>query len=548
MTLYHFIKHESGVVSNRIVFMLIFSGLATGMLISVINRAVDSGPGGLMDSRILFLYLAIFLLYIYTQKYSLSQSIYPLNDALYRMRLRIIEKIILCEPAALETMPKLEIQDRLSREINLATQLAPWISYSAQAAVILLFCLLYLAWISMAGFLIITITLTSAALWHLFVEKQVHHEFREMGAKELEFSSLLDTLLSQGGEISREPLRGRDFLERAGRISREGGRIKTLLDRQTISSIMSVRIVLFLLLGIFIFIIPMYDPGHAEVIFKITVLTFFIMSPLTQLIYALPLLLRLDSALVSIYALEKQLDSAGAGHVAPGMNTNKFALEEPLELRLVNLKFTHDREEKTPPLFENLNLGLRAGDVILLHGEMGAGKTTLLKLLCGMYPAVGGAPHVGRRRVKSVDYPYYRRLFACLFADGEPPRRLYREPPPDFSTVHILLEKFGLEQVVDYEDGQFQYAPLSRQQQQRLRLVATLLEDRPVYIFDRMTGEDETFYRMFFQGVVEDLRNRGKIVVAVVPSGSEFFALATQLWEIREGEVIRTPPPSGSDQ
>ena len=42
------------------------------------------------------------------------------------------------------------------------------------------------------------------------------------------------------------------------------------------------------------------------------------------------------------------------------------------------------------PLFENLAVCIRAGEVVQVHGPNGSGKTTLLRILCGLQPPAGG--------------------------------------------------------------------------------------------------------------------------------------------------------------
>ncbi|BAP57068.1 ABC transporter ATP-binding protein [Thioploca ingrica] len=543
MSLYHFIKQESEIVSNRIVFMLIFSGLATGLLVSVINHAADTVLTQTVEGRILFLYLVVFLLYIYTQKYSLANTIYPLDNALYKLRLRLVAKAGSCDLREFETISNSELYHQLSHEINLAAQLLPWITYSAQATVILGFCLIYLAWLSVASFLIISLTLAVAVLWHLFVEKPVPHEFCSITAKELEFSQLLEILSRDAGELRLNHAKRKDFLASAQTISTQSEELKLTVDKQTISSIMSTRIVLFILLAIFLFIVPIYDPDEVELLFKITVVIFFIMGPITQLVYALPLLLRLDVALSSVYAFEARLDTAKPNYGGAEAENKGFASDFQ-ELRLASASFAYSSEKG---LFKEINLIVHQGEVIFVYGPGGSGKTTLLKLLCGLYAPDTGSMYVDKRKVTDLDYPYYRHLFVSAFRDTPPPSTIpTSQTPPDPAWVQALLERIGLKETVEYADGQFNYAPLSHTQQWRLMVVSMLLQKRPIYLFDDCSGgRDDEFTQLFYEEILEDLRNEGKTVV-VVTQNKLFFHLADRVWEIHNGEVQISTPANDS--
>jgi putative pyoverdin transport system ATP-binding/permease protein len=543
MSLYHFIKQESEIVSNRIVFMLIFSGLATSLLVSMINHAVDTVLTQTVEGRILFLYFVVFLLYIYTQKYSLANTIYPLDNALYKLRLRLVAKAGSCDLRKFETISNSELYHQFSHEINLAAQLLPWITYSAQATVILVFCLIYLAWLSVASFLIISLTLAVAVLWHLFVEKQVSHEFCSITAKELEFSELLEILSRDAGELRLNHAKRKDFLASAQTISTQSQELKLTVDKQTISSIMSTRIVLFILLAIFLFIVPIYDPDEVELIFKITVVMFFIMGPITQLVYTLPLLLRLDVALSSVYAFEARLDTAKPNYGGAEEENKGFA-SDFRELRLASASFAYSSEKG---LFKEINLIVHQGEVIFVYGPGGSGKTTLLKLLCGLYIPDTGSIYVDKHKVKDIDYPYYRHLFVSAFRDTSPPSTIHTSQTlPDTAWVQAWLEKIGLKETVEYADGQFNYAPLSHTQQWRLIVISMLLQKRPIYLFDDGgRGKDDEFTQLFYEEILEDLRNEGKTVI-VVTQNKRFFHLADRVWEIHNGEVQISTPANNS--
>ncbi len=71
-------------------------------------------------------------------------------------------------------------------------------------------------------------------------------------------------------------------------------------------------------------------------------------------------------------------------------------MAEPAILRLENLTKRYGRDR--PPVFENLNLELRAGEYLAVMGESGVGKSTLLNLLAGL-----DRPDAGRVRLMGQD-------------------------------------------------------------------------------------------------------------------------------------------------
>ncbi|WP_411021207.1 ATP-binding cassette domain-containing protein, partial [Salmonella sp. ZJJH19_0069] len=65
-------------------------------------------------------------------------------------------------------------------------------------------------------------------------------------------------------------------------------------------------------------------------------------------------------------------------------------------------------------------------------------------------------------------------------------------------------------------DGQFSTVDLSSGQRKRLALLSTILENRPVYIFDEWAADqDPIFRRKFYQQVLPRLKARGNTVIAI---------------------------------
>lgn len=67
-------------------------------------------------------------------------------------------------------------------------------------------------------------------------------------------------------------------------------------------------------------------------------------------------------------------------------HTRSVEPDGQLELRNVSFRYG----DRGPLVLENVNLGMKRGDVILLSGAHGAGKSTLLNLIAGIYSATEG--------------------------------------------------------------------------------------------------------------------------------------------------------------
>ncbi len=85
------------------------------------------------------------------------------------------------------------------------------------------------------------------------------------------------------------------------------------------------------------------------------------------------------------------------------------------DIRIRDLTFTYPSRQ-TPSLSE-INIEIKAGQVVALVGENGSGKTTLAKLLAGLYLPQEGCITWGDRDLTSMDINLLRGRVAVLFQD-----------------------------------------------------------------------------------------------------------------------------------
>lgn len=84
-----------------------------------------------------------------------------------------------------------------------------------------------------------------------------------------------------------------------------------------------------------------------------------------------------------------------------------------IEFRSVSFTYPHQSE----PVFENLNLEIKAGEHVALVGENGAGKSTLIKLLLRFYRPTSGVILVDGQDLQTVAIESWYQQLATLFQD-----------------------------------------------------------------------------------------------------------------------------------
>ena len=186
----------------------------------------------------------------------------------------------------------------------------------------------------------------------------------------------------------------------------------------------------------------------------------------------------------------------------------------------------------TGAALEDLDLHIRAGELVALVGENGAGKSTLVKLLLRFYDPAGGAIRVGGIDLRELDPDALRNRIGVLFQDYATYELSVRENVvmgrpggvvDDDRVVEALhdarsewlLKRMpkGLDSKVGrlFEGGH----DLSGGEWQRLALARIMYRDADVWILDEPTSSlDPEAEAAIFAELKDNLRGRVGIVIS----------------------------------
>src|SRR5262249_35022492 len=139
--------------------------------------------------------------------------------------------------------------------------------------------------------------------------------------------------------------------------------------------------------------------------------------------------------------------------------------------------------------------------------------------------------------LEDLGYRTYRNLFSAIFSDYHLFDRLYGiEVDP--ATVNELLVRMDLHKKTRFSNGRFVNQDLSTGQRKRLALIVSLLEDRPIYVFDEWAADQDPAFRMiFYRELLADLKRRGKTVIAATHD-DHYFQFADRRFNMDEGQLV----------
>jgi putative ATP-binding cassette transporter len=528
--------NESDAPKTKIMLMATISGLANGILLAIINTAAEQISNQSAEARFFLLYLTAFALFVYTQRYALSQATIAVEELIRQIRVRIADKIRRSELRFIEETGSASMYAPLTKDTNLISQTAITLVMSGQSVIVFVFSACYLAWLSPLSLLITVVFIGSTMMMYLSHHKTISEELYSASQKETQFFETFGHILEGFKELKINSRKNDDVFLHIEQISRETSELKITSGLRLVTTMMFGQVTFYILLVILVFIMPLFSPIHSEVIFKITATILFITGPVNQFVSTMPIFVKANIAIDSLYQLETQLDEM-AGHQTEPVGISPIQTFQ--EIRLADMTFHYrDKSGKTLFSLSSINLTLKQGEMLFIVGGNGSGKSTLLKLLTGLYYPATGFLYVDDDEIDSSNYQSYRELFAIIFTDFHLFDRLYGLGEVDESRLKSLLRLMELNKKTKYIDGKFTNLELSTGQKKRLAFIAAVLEDKPIYIFDELAADqDPQFRKQFYEVILPDLKKQGKTIIAVTHD-DKYFHVADRVLKMEYGQLV----------
>lgn len=288
----------------------------------------------------------------------------------------------------------------------------------------------------------------------------------------------------------------------------------------------------YLLIGVVLYVGPQVIELNTALVTGYILTILYMITPLSEMMNALPALGRASVALNKIKTLQEELEADT--RPPKGLPVTAVAT---LACRSVSHTYFREQEDGHFTLGP-FDLTLRGGELVFITGGNGSGKTTLALLLTGLYQPEGGEVVLNGALSSTADNQSFRQHFAAIFTDFCLFEHLLdNDDPTLIERARGYLAHLQLDHKVTIENGKLSTLELSSGQRKRLALLAAYLDDRPCYLFDEWAADqDPVFKRFFYTKILPDLRTRKKLVIAITHDDA-YFDLADRLLKVDQGQV-----------
>lgn len=516
------------------------AGLGNAAILAIINRgaAAASGDGGGIGARLLLLFLLCMAAFYFGKRYSLIQASVIVEHMVRSRLVRVIEKIRRSELEVVENLARGDLYARLAQNTSLVSHSGIILVNAAQQSLVLIFCLLYIAWLSKLAFVATLCTIGIGVFIYVRHARSLQALMRRLIEKDAEMVDTLGHMVDGFKEVRLNRAKSDAVSHAFARISRESRDLKIDGQIAFCTDIMFSDLAFYMLLAVVVFVLPRLAPTYGAVVLMTTAAILFIIGPLQMVVQAAPVFERARAALANLTDLEDDLDRAIV-EGAPAADAPVFSGFS--KVTLSDVTFTYGTRSGQADGFSvgPVNLSITRGEMLFLVGGNGSGKTTLLKVLTGLYLpqqgslAVDGVP-LGPHNVQG-----YRELFSTVFTEFHLFDRLYGLEDVPAGRVDEVLASLELSAKTHYENGRFSTQSLSTGQRKRLALAVCLLERRDILVFDEWAADQDPHFRKhFYEVILPGLKAEGFTIIATTHD-DRYWHLADRVVRMEDGTLVK---------
>ena len=542
MNLILLLLRSSRAMVTLAILSAVLSGAANTGLLALLNDALASfGQNVRRDVFVFFGFCVLtFALRLVAENILIRMG----QKIIFDLRMELCRRILQVKLRRLEQLGPHRILSTLTEDIPAITgtiTLLPTLSFGLSVVVT---CFAYLIYLSPVVFLATLAFLLLGILAYQLPVIYATHTFRDARQISDQLYDRFEALIGGLKELKLHRSRRQDFLERALQGTAMAYREKNVLGYSifTVASGLG-QLIAFMVLGGLVLILPSMMEVEKSTLVGYVVVFLYVLTPLQDLMNAVPNLNRASVALERIEqtGLDLQRDSWRDAHLEGPIEASSGGWEK-LELRGVTHAYRREGEAHDFVLGP-IDFTIEPGELLFIVGGNGSGKTTLAKVLVGLYEPASGQILLDGEPVAGERLEAYRQLFTAVFSDFH----LFEEflglaTPQLDEQARQYLEKLELAHKVTVENGQLSTTELSQGQRKRLALLTAYLEDRPIYLFDEWAADQDPVFKSFFYRVLlPELRHRGKTVV-VISHDDAYFDAADRVVGLDYGQIVDRIP------
>lgn len=518
------------------------STVLNGLCLAIMMYSLTLGLGDYSEAKTvsvrgLILFAVSLILYYVTQEWGSRVVSTATTQGLGELEVNIVDKLRRTDYATFSSMDKELIYSVVGGDKYGVIVAARFFIPTMSSCIVVIIIGLYLLTVSVIG--AITVGATLAALIVIRNKLDVNNAKRKAEDDKAAdtFTVSIKDIVDGFNELKMNRTKSEEIFEKkvipAAKNKGENV-LKTEIFRM--KSLVLEQASLFIPLGLILFIVPMFFDIEAGALMQIISVTLLVIWPAYTLVQFGPAsaaasgiierLEKLDTALDEAN-LDPEIENADELPVAPEFSkiTCDVAFEYPLR--------PGDLE---PFKVEIEGFYLNKGEMIFMQGGNGSGKSTFMRILSGLEEGCKGGITVDGTAITEIGRANYRSLFSLVMADFHLFDGFYRNGEVNKELFYKWVQILELTEKVKNAKI-LPTVELSSGQKKRMALLAAIMEDRPILLFDEVAADfDPHFREKYYREILPQLKAEGRTIF-VISHDDRYFDIADRLLTMREGRL-----------
>ncbi|MDR0896798.1 MAG: ATP-binding cassette domain-containing protein [Oscillospiraceae bacterium] len=311
-----------------------------------------------------------------------------------------------------------------------------------------------------------------------------------------------------------------------------------LLDTEMIrtKSITLEQATLFLPLGLTLFLLPTLFAVSAQDLVTIISVTLIVIWPAYTLVQFGPVSEMAASMIARLEALQEQLENANLEPLIEDGAYPEAPAFEALACRGIAFTYPKRSGDKEPFTLRIGDFSLTRGEMVIMRGGNGSGKSTFMRILAALEKPTEGELSVNGETIAAIGEANYRALFSIVMADFHLFDRFYGYDGLDSPRARKWMDVLDLSDRISM-DKPLPTLALSSGQKKRMALLAAILEDRQILLFDEVAADFDPYYReKYYRQILPALKAEGRTLL-VISHDDRYYDVADRVVTMSEGAL-----------
>jgi putative pyoverdin transport system ATP-binding/permease protein len=529
------LKEKNSFSLIGMIILGLLGGISGTAMIAIVNKVVQLDPQNKTFYFDLFVgFIAVLGVHFIVQTIYQISLIKLSHRMIWKLRMLTLDNVRRSDYLKYLTFGSNRIHAVLTRDAYELSQFSQKLSSVIVAIVSLLTGLVYLMWLTPVGCIITLVLAMLIIAVHFLTVKKINAKVTAARKVEEQYNKHFLSVLEGIKELKLDHKKSNDLFNNY--VIKTGEKAQSMWAGVSTSFYVNGLLgnfFFYVLIAFFLFILPFFKLSILSNSFEYILITLYLMGPTQTIVGSISSFSFANKALEHFSEL-KALEEA----------KEKIIEETSANLQLKKISF-HDlsfqyRSETGEENFKigPLNFSLSKGQIVFLTGGNGSGKSTFIRLLTGLYLPNSGHIEIDGVRISNTQVSYYRSLFSAIYTDNYLFDVILGSDSNQDEKMNEILFQLGLSSKVKCKDHIFSTIDLSYGQKKRVSLAVSLLEDKPIYVFDELAANQDTEFKVYFYNtVLQELKDRGKIVL-VVTHDEKYFHIADKHYKMEDGQIL----------